>query len=164
MKSLLFFGFLIFILLVSGCGQQDQITGDVVHNTPDNIVDIAKIKCKDGSLVNIRGECPDLNTPSNLEEISLQELEEVVNHVIISNFEYTSLKSIKKEANDVYLEVGYYNTNKAEATQASYDFVNELGLLTKNYKDLNIYLTLQGTDNPLPVANCEFPTALSCGG
>lgn len=51
MKKSIIFGVLVLILLVNGCYQQEQITGNLVKET------VTKYVCPDGSTVNNKEDC-----------------------------------------------------------------------------------------------------------
>ncbi len=111
------------------------------------MIDIAKIRCSDGSLVYKAENCPNSKIDTkNLVEINTQELKEIIQGIIGSNLEYGSDFSINKEDNDAYIEIIYYNTDEKAITQASHKFVDELTKNLKNYKEINLHLTFKGVD------------------
>ena len=129
------------LLFLIGCKNP---TGDVVN---EKVIDIAKIRCSDGSLVYKAENCPDLKIDTkDLVEINAQELKKIIQEIISSNLEYNSDFTVNKENNDVYIEMSYYSTDEKTITQASHEFMNELTKNLKNYKEINLYLTFKGID------------------
>ena len=174
MKKTILVGFLILIILVNGCGQ-NQITGNVVKETEtitkfvcsegstvDNqedcpkveekviekiiTIEKIKIKCEDEILVEEGKGCPKIIKPVVVEEtptITLNELKEIVQNVVSSNFQFKGVNSVSKNGDDIYVEVKYYNIDRDGITHASYDFVKEFVNYIDDYKGMNLHLTLQ---------------------